>query len=85
MILGGNNAGIGLLLYGAIIVSWIDNIIRPYFVGKRAKMSEAIILIGMLGGLNLFGAIGLIIGPLVLDYLTIFIEFYRTKKMTELI
>jgi len=86
MIIGGNTSGgIGLLIYNTIAISLIDFLVRPALLGKHTKMSQAVILLGMLGGINLFGAIGIIIGPLILDYLIIFIEFYRTKKMTELI
>ncbi len=85
IIKGSTVAGVGLLLYGAIVVGYIDNLIRPFIVGKMTKMSNAIVLLGMLGGLRLFGLIGLIVGPLVLDYLIIFIEFYRTKQIKRLI
>lgn len=85
LIKGSTVAGIGLLIYGAVVVGYIDNLIRPFIVGRATKMSNAVVLLGMLGGLRLFGIIGLIIGPLVLDYLVIFIEFYRTKQIKKLI
>ncbi len=85
LIKGSTLAGIGLLIYGAVIVGYVDNLIRPSIVGRATKMSNAIVLLGMLGGLRLFGLIGLIVGPLVLDYLIIFIEFYRTKQIKKLI
>jgi len=85
LIKGSTFAGIGLILYGAIVVGYIDNLIRPLIVGKMAKMSNAIVLLGILGGLRLFGLIGIIVGPLVLDYLIIFIEFYRTKQIKKLV
>lgn len=85
VIKGSTFAGIGMLLYGAIIAGYVDNLIRPSIVGKMTKMSNAIALLGMLGGLKLFGPIGFIAGPLVLDYLIIFIEFYRTKQIKKLI
>ncbi|GAI30169.1 unnamed protein product, partial [marine sediment metagenome] len=47
--------GIGLALYGALFISWIDNIIRPYIVARKTKISSAIVLIGMIGGLIVFG------------------------------
>ncbi len=68
--------GIGLLLYGIFIVSTIDNIIKPKIIGRRSKVHPALILIGVLGGLKLFGIIGIIIGPLLLAVLTVFFEIY---------
>lgn len=85
MILHGNNNGIGLIIYGLIFASQIDNIIRPYFVGKKAKISMALALVGMLGGMSLFGVVGLVIGPLIVDYTVMFIEFYKEGKLSELI
>ncbi len=59
-------SGIGILLFGALIVGTVDNFIKPKLVGKRAKIHPAIILIGILGGIKFLGFIGLIIGPLIL-------------------
>ncbi len=61
--------GIGLFIYGSIVVSLIDNFLGPIIVGRKARVNSGVILIGMLGGLYTFGATGLIIGPLLLEYL----------------
>ena len=76
--------GIGLAVYGFLILAWIDVLIRPYFVRKKAGMPHIVALIGMLGGGYLFGVIGFIIGPLVLGYLAQFLDFYRTRSLNEL-
>jgi len=76
--------GIGLALYGFLILTWIDFLIRPYFVKRKSGMSHIVALIGMLGGGYLFGVIGFVIGPLILGYLTLLLEFYRTKTLYEL-
>jgi len=62
---GNYTAGIGLLLWGALVVGLIDNILRPRLVGKDAKLPDLMILISTLGGLTLFGPIGLILGPVI--------------------
>jgi predicted PurR-regulated permease PerM len=81
---GHTGAGIGLFIYGAVIVSLIvDSVLRPYIVSKRANISSAIFLVGMIGGLIIFGIIGLVIGPLILSYLIILLEAYRNKKLGE--
>lgn len=54
-----------LFLYGAIIISFIDNVMRPYMIDSRAELHPAAILIGVLGGVYVFGAIGLFIGPVI--------------------
>jgi len=72
--------GILLMAFGLIVVSTIDNIIRPLIVGKRGKVNPALALIGMLGGLALMGPIGIIIGPILLEYLTLFFFIYKERK-----
>lgn len=85
LIIAGNVAnGIGLALYGFLVLTWIDFVIRPLFVKKRSGMPHIVALIGMLGGGYLFGIIGFVVGPLILGYLTLFLEFYRTKTLSQL-
>jgi len=76
--------GIILFLYGALFVSWIDNILRPYIVSRKAKLSSGIVLVGMIGGLIVFGILGLIIGPLILAYLLLILDAYRNNKFQSL-
>ena len=80
LFIGGNNvAAWGIIIFG-VISSSIDNILRPIIVSKATKMHSAIVLVGMIGGLFFFGIIGLILGPLILAYLLIILEVYRSKK-----
>lgn len=79
--IGRTEAGIGLLIYGVLIVSLIDNVLRTVIVSKRTKINSAIVIIGMIGGLFVFGVLGLIIGPLVLAYVLLVIEIYRKKNI----
>jgi predicted PurR-regulated permease PerM len=78
--MGDKGAGIGLLIYGLFIVSWIDNIVRPLIVSKRTDINSAIVVVGMLGGLFEFGIVGMIIGPLILGYILLVLEIYRKKS-----
>ena len=72
--------GIGLLIYGVLIISTIDNIIRPKIVGSRGKIHPVLVLLGVLGGLEVFGLLGMIIGPLVLAILMVFLSLYVYDK-----
>ncbi len=80
---GRTGAGMGLLIYGLIIISWIDVFIRPVIVSRKTEINSAIVIIGMLGGLFVFGILGLIIGPLILAYVLLVIELYRTKTLGQ--
>ena len=82
LFLDGENArAIGLLIYGATIVMNIDNFIRPRLVSGRTKVHPVLILIGVLGGLKIFGFIGMLIGPLVLALLVALIKFYEAAYL----
>lgn len=75
--------GIGLIIYGLIIISSIDNILKPKLIGTRANMHPALVLIGVVGGVLVFGFIGIVTGPLILTLLVALFEIYereRTKK-----
>ena len=54
--------------------------VKPIFISKRIDMHPALVLISMVGGLLVFGILGVIIGPLIFAYLFIILEFYKDKK-----
>lgn len=58
--------GIALAVVGFVIVSGADNVLRPALVSGRAHINGLVILVGLLGGTAAFGALGLVIGPVVL-------------------
>lgn len=67
LILTGNTvSGVELLLWGALVVSWIDNIIRPIILAKSVKIPFLLAFFGVIGGVSAFGLIGLFIGPVIL-------------------
>ncbi len=66
-----------LIILGVFIISTVDNFIKPYLIGTKAKIHTAIIIIGIFGGLKLFGLIGIFIGPLILTLLLAFFEIYK--------
>jgi len=71
--------GIILLIFGFLILINIDNIIRPKLIGSRAKVHPAIILIGVIGGLGVFGFTGIILGPLILTLLIVIVKFFALE------
>lgn len=58
-------AAFGLLVWCIAVVGTVDNLLRPWLVGKDAKMSDLLILLSTLGGIVMFGPVGFIIGPIV--------------------
>ena len=83
MLDGHTGQGIGLLIYGSTVVMNIDNFLRPRLVSGRSKVHPLLILIGVLGGLKIFGFIGMLVGPLILALLVAFIKFYEQMYMKK--
>lgn len=58
-------AGLILFLIGAVIISLVDNLLRPVLVGRDTRMPDYLILLSTLGGLTAFGLAGVVIGPVI--------------------
>jgi predicted PurR-regulated permease PerM len=69
LISGQIGAGVALLAWGALVVSWVDNIIKPLLISNAADIPLMIVLFGVMGGLLAFGIVGLFLGPLILAVL----------------
>jgi predicted PurR-regulated permease PerM len=62
-------AGIGLLLWGGLVVSSVDNLIRPLVISSATRIPFLLVMFGVIGGLVAFGPVGLFLGPVVLAVL----------------
>ncbi len=69
LVSGSTVQGIGLLLWGALVVSWVDNLVRPLVISNATRIPFLLVMFGVLGGLAAFGLVGLFIGPVVLAIL----------------
>lgn len=68
-----------LFFYGLLIVSSVDNVIRPKLMSNAAQINPAIVLVGFIGGLFLFGLPGILIGPLTLALVDLSIDIYKNS------
>jgi predicted PurR-regulated permease PerM len=67
LIAGGEHwAGIFLFAWGSLVVSWVDNLVRPLVISRTTRIPFVLVMLGVLGGLTSFGFIGLFIGPVIL-------------------
>jgi predicted PurR-regulated permease PerM len=69
--------GIFLFLYGIFVISTIDNFLLAKIVHKKAKISQIIVIVGVIGGFSLLGVVGIFIGPILLPLL---ITYFKTFK-----
>ncbi len=66
-----------LLIVGTLVISMVDNILKPIIISGRTKMHMLIIFFSVVGGLNLFGLLGLILGPLAVALFVSVLEIFR--------
>jgi predicted PurR-regulated permease PerM len=71
--------GIGLLLYGAFIISTIDNILLATIVQAKTRVNPVTVIIGVIGGAIMFGIIGIFIGPILLPLLITYFETFKER------
>jgi predicted PurR-regulated permease PerM len=57
--------GIGLVLWGTLVIGLVDNVLRPILVGKDTRMPDYLVLVATLGGIVVFGLNGFVIGPVI--------------------
>jgi predicted PurR-regulated permease PerM len=74
MLTGHMAAGVGLFLWGTLVVSLVDNTLRPWLIGRETKLPILWLFLAILGGLRAFGFLGLLLGPAVL---ALFLACYR--------
>ena len=75
--------GIFILLYGFFVVSMSDNLLKPIFIGGRARMPILLIFCGIIGGINVYGVTGVIVGPMLIAVLLAFITIYRETYLPD--
>ena len=78
--IGSTSYAIGLLVWGLLAVGIIDNILGPIIINKGIKIHPLFILLSVLGGITLFGAVGFILGPLSIVLLFALLEIYKTSR-----
>jgi predicted PurR-regulated permease PerM len=66
-------------LWGAVIVSTIDNILYPILIGSHLRAHTATILLSVLGGIAAFGPIGIVLGPVLFTLATTLLDIWHTR------
>lgn len=74
---------IGLIVYGVVVISGIDNVIKPLIIGERTKLPTLFLFFGILGGLQAYGFLGVFLGPVVLATIMAFVKIYRQEYAHE--
>ncbi len=72
-------SGVIIMLVTLVIISNLDNLLRPRLVGRDANMHELLIFFSTLGGLSMFGVIGFILGPIIAAIFLTLLDFYTIE------
>jgi predicted PurR-regulated permease PerM len=83
LITGSIAKGIGFLVYCVVFITSIDNIIKPLVIGGRTKLHTLLVFFSVLGGINFFGFVGFILGPLITALCLSLLEIYTFEEPAE--
>lgn len=77
-------AALFLAAWALVVVSLIDNLLRPYLIKGDTAMHGAVVFFALIGGIGAFGAVGLLIGPLAVAVFLATLNIYRRDFSAEL-
>lgn len=77
LIAGGHTVkGILLVIFCVVIVGLVDNFIRPWLISGRTEMGGLVVFISVLGGISVFGLLGVVLGPIIVATAVSFLDLY---------
>ncbi len=80
LISGSTLKGIGFLVYGVVIISSVDNILKPLIIGGRTRLHTLLVFFSVLGGIKFLGFLGFILGPLIAALCLSLLEIYTFEE-----
>jgi predicted PurR-regulated permease PerM len=75
--------GVLLLAFGLFVISTVDNVIRAVLVSARARVHPLVVFFGVLGGILMFGAVGILVGPVLIVLAGALMEMARLSLFPE--
>ena len=72
--------GIALVVWGALVVSTVDNFLRPRLIKNQTKLHELFIFFSVLGGIKLFGLLGIVLGPVIFAVTLALLETFSRNR-----
>jgi predicted PurR-regulated permease PerM len=77
--------GIGLVVWGTLVIGLVDNVLRPILVGKDTRMPDYLVLVATLGGIVVFGLNGFVIGPVIAAVFLVSWEMLASARQQTMI
>jgi predicted PurR-regulated permease PerM len=75
--------GLILIAYGVLVIGLVDNLARPMLVGADTKMPDYVVLISTLGGLEIFGMNGIVLGPVIAAMFMVVWDIFAASRRRE--
>jgi predicted PurR-regulated permease PerM len=72
-----------LLGYGVVVIGLVDNLLRPFLVGKTTNLPDYVVLISTLGGIEVLGLNGFVVGPLIAALFMVSWEIFRKDDSAD--
>ncbi len=79
LVIGKYTKAVILFLFSVLVISQVDNIVKPILIGEKTKIHNLLIFFAVLGGLAKFGFLGLFLGPVILGLFLCVLEIYKLK------
>lgn len=78
-IMGQPGEAVGMAIWGALAVGTIDNIVSPKLLGAKTKIHPLLVLFSVIGGLNFFGPLGFLLGPILMSIFLALLDIYKSN------
>jgi predicted PurR-regulated permease PerM len=82
---GSTGRGVTLLVLGFVLVSGVDNVLRPILIADRSQLNGLLVFISVLGGISAFGLLGVVLGPLIVATTVGLLRGYRESIRAQTI
>jgi predicted PurR-regulated permease PerM len=75
--------GVFIIAFGMLIISQTDNFLRPFLISGKTSLHPLLLFFTILGGISLFGLLGLVVGPMIAAAFTILLRVFEMKLHNE--
>lgn len=83
ILIGNTQGGIFLLIYGGLVISGIDNFIKPILIKGKSDIHPVLLFLSVMGGIKLFGPAGILFGPILMAVLLATIKIYKSDFLSK--
>ena len=83
LLTGAVGKGVAFLAVCALVVGTIDNVVKPFFIGRKTEINTLWLFLAVMGGISVFGFLGFVLGPLLITILLAFVEILPAVLFKE--